>query len=240
LVEDDFIAEQVAGEIVGLLALVLRGVKLQPIDIMKRIDFQKVVIIPKARKSPFYNPIPVGLEWETSHEREGTIITGYTGSAKDVVLPTQIEGLPVIGIGMDAFCRNKITSVVIPDCVTFIGRSAFSNNALTSVFIPNSVTSIGELAFRENKLSSVFIPDSVTSIGAFAYYGNKLTSVVIGKEVTFIGDSAFDGNALTSITMPRNIRLSDSSFGNSLVHYYNTNGKQAGVYTYSNNGWTRG
>ncbi|TSI07397.1 leucine-rich repeat protein [Lysinibacillus sp. BW-2-10] len=129
-------------------------------------------------------------------------ITGYTGSAKDLTIPSVLNGKPVTGIGYKAFDYLQLTSVVIPDSVTTIGANAFDNNLLTSVIIPNSVTSIGNSAFDNNRLTSVIIPDSVTSIGASAFRNNKLTSVTISANVASIGGGAFSRNELTSITIP--------------------------------------
>lgn len=88
----------------------------------------------------------------------------------------------------------KLTSVIIPDSVTFIGEAVFRGcSGLTSVTIGNGVTSIGKYAFVEcSGLTSVTIPDRVTSIGYEAFYGcSGLTSVTIGNGVTSIGDQAF-------------------------------------------------
>ncbi len=94
--------------------------------------------------------IPTNPEDFTYEIIDGKVtITGYTGSDTEVIIPSTIEGYPVISIGGGAF-RNcdSLTSVTIPDSVTSIGNSAFSYcDSLTSVTIPDSVTSIGDSAF---------------------------------------------------------------------------------------------
>ena len=64
---------------------------------------------------------------------------------------------------------------------------------MTSVTIPNSVTWIGDGAFSVcSGLTSVTIPNSVTSIGYWAFSGcSGLTSVTIGNSVERIGSGAF-------------------------------------------------
>jgi hypothetical protein len=111
----------------------------------------------------------------------GTItITGYHGAGGDIGIPDTINGLPVVGIGDDAFdSYDSLTSVTIPDSVTNIGAYAFEYcDNLTSVTIGNGVTSIGFAAFDECW---------------------SLTNVMIGKNVTQIGDWAFEdsGSPLT-------------------------------------------
>ena len=96
-----------------------------------------------------------------------------------------------------------MTSVTIPNSVTFIGQEVFNGcSGLTSVTIPNSVTRIGSYAFsRCSGLTSVTIPNSVTSIGKSAFiYCSGLTSVTIPNSVTSIGEHAFYGcSGLTSV-----------------------------------------
>ena len=87
------------------------------------------------------------------------IITGYKGSATEVVIPSEIEGKPVTSIGILAFCeRRRLKSVTIPDSVTIIGSWAFNDcTGLTDLKIPNSVTSIGYAAFDGcNSLKDVY------------------------------------------------------------------------------------
>ncbi len=72
-------------------------------------------------------------------------ITGYSGEATELVIPAEIEGLPVTSIGNSAFYRR---------------------DSLESVKIPDSVTAIGDDAFRECKtLSEIDLPDGLTDIG---------------------------------------------------------------------------
>lgn len=54
-------------------------------------------------------------------------INAYKGTRADVVIPSTIEGLPVVGIAPNAFKDNEsIVMVYIPNTVSFIGESAFS------------------------------------------------------------------------------------------------------------------
>mgnify|MGYP000755726222 CR=1 FL=1 len=98
-----------------------------------------------------------GFEYTVTGD-EATI-TGYTGSARSLVIPSELGGKPVTAIGEKAFYQNKtITSVKIPEGVTSIGDSAFEGcSSLTEVTIPKSVTSIGWGAFVEcDALTTVY------------------------------------------------------------------------------------
>jgi len=169
----------------------------------------------------------------TRTEDGGVTITGYVEKPSgDLMMPGELDGYPVTGIGDAAFyeCGGltsvvipasvtrighatfagcvALTSVTIPDGVTSIDDSAFARCvALTSVTIPESITSISENVFEESGLTSVIIPGGVTSIGYCAFLNcTALTSVTIPDSVTRIGMGAFAGcSSLTSMTIPANV-----------------------------------
>ncbi len=101
-------------------------------------------------------------------------ITLYIGNAKDVIIPSKLDGKYVVSIGNYAFYDLDFNSVVIPNSVINIGDNAFQNNAyLSNVTIGENVVSIGNEAFENcNFLSNVTMPKKVSYIGfkAFGYY----------------------------------------------------------------------
>ena len=139
------------------------------------------------------------------HAATGTI-EEYIGSAAEVVIPEDINGVKVTTIGYHAFSyRTSLTSVTIPDSVTEIKYSAFEGcTSLTNVTIPDSVTEIGHSAFYDcTSLTSVTIPDNVTRIRESAFFScTSLTSVTIPNSVTTIDDYAFTRcSSLTEINV---------------------------------------
>ena len=161
----------------------------------------------------------------------GIVITKYTGTDENVVIPKEIEGKPVTEIGSSAFENNKnMKSVSIPDSVKTIGFDSFSGcTGLTSITIPGSVTTIDTFAFFGCKgLKSVTIPDSVTEIKEQAFascegladsngfsvvkgvlydYFGKESSVTVPKAVTRIGSWAFESNRdIKSVVIPEGVK----------------------------------
>ncbi len=157
-----------------------------------------------------------GFSYTINEDGNSVTISQYNGNGGDVVIPSEIDGKNVTGIGVAAFreCRN-LTNVTIPDRVTSIGSGAFLGcNNLKSITIPDSVTSIESFVFSEcSSLTSVTIPGSVTSIGDSAFREcRNLTNVTIPDRVTSIGDSAFLGcNNLKSITIPDSVTSIEAS-----------------------------
>ena len=78
-------------------------------------------------------------------------ITSYTGEPTEVVIPSQINGIPVTTIGYLAFqyC-DSLKSVIISNGITTIEREAFYNcYNVTNIEIPESATSIDYGVFYE-------------------------------------------------------------------------------------------
>ena len=126
---------------------------------------------------------------------DGTVeITGYAGNSATCVIPDEIDGKKVTKIGENAFRdRTELTSVTIPDGVTYIVDCAFFGcTLLETVTIPNSVTDICWRAFYDCvSLKEVTIPASVTNIQdyAFGYYydsDSSETKKVDGFKINYV------------------------------------------------------
>jgi hypothetical protein len=151
---------------------------------------------------------------ELTKDGEGVIVKKYTGNAKAVRIPASIQGMPVREITY-AFDHNKtITSVVIPEGVTYINAFSICSN-LTSVNFPKTLTMIS--GFRETKLTAVDL--SGTSIGRIGFTAFKnctaLTSIALPDSITSISYDAFWGcSALTAIAIPETVEKIE--FGNNV------------------------
>ena len=117
----------------------------------------------------------------------------------------------VTSIGNEAFASCKgLTSVTIPNSVTYIGSDAFMWSGLTSLTIPNSVTSIDFGAFRYcSELTSINLPNSITEIANSTFYCCEgLTSITIPNSVISIKENAFEFcTSLKSIDIPNNVKF---------------------------------
>lgn len=126
-----------------------------------------------------------------------------------VIIPSEIKHdnvtYKVTAIGRNAFSYQEITSIKIPNTITFIGDQAFfACEKLSMITLPNSIKSIGKSAFTScSNLKSITIPEGVTLISQSTFYDcSSLESVVIPSSVTFINPEAFyECPALKSVTV---------------------------------------
>ena len=143
-------------------------------------------------------------------------ITGYTGYAGDVDIPSTLDGYPVTAIGDGAFYGSSLAAVEIPNGVTTIGDGAFAYcDILMIVKISDSVTTIGDSAFTGcQNLIYLTMGSGVTTIGNGAFQGCGLTELTIPDRVTTIGEETFASCAgLTNVTIPDSVTsIGDEAF----------------------------
>ena len=93
-------------------------------------------------------------------------ITGYLGTATDIVIPTATpDGDPVTTIDRYAFRDSGITSVIIPEGITEISDRAFLNaeNLSGPIVLPSTLKLLGTNAFLNCKIDGiVYVPKGVT------------------------------------------------------------------------------
>lgn len=128
-----------------------------------------------------------------SFEIEGTTLVGYTGTAKEVVIPDTVKT-----IGRSAFEMNStMERVVISDSVEVIEPYAFWGcTALENVSFGKGLYEVGDFTFSDCPyLSTVLLSDSIRRIGIMAFADcPSLLSISISMYVNDIHETAFDGN----------------------------------------------
>lgn len=144
-----------------------------------------------------------------------TGLTEYGKTMTDIVIPTEIDGIPVTTITESAFNGSSFESVVISETVNTIGSNAFGNcNNLTTIDVVDAnanYTSSDGVLFNKNMSSliaypagsstSIYtVPDTVETIENAFNGASNLTSVEIPASVSEIHSTAFAGcSSLTAI-----------------------------------------
>lgn len=159
-------------------------------------------------------------------------ITGFNNSVSDVVIPSEIEGLPVTAISVGAFYLSAITSIEIPNTVTSIGEMAFLGcTSLKSVKLSTGVAKIDKNAFGScSALQEIQVAKdnpNFSSLNGVLYSKKQDTLVIypaaktdaaytIPSGVTSVAMYAFSENPyLETLTIPNSlIKVGDSAFYN--------------------------
>lgn len=134
-------------------------------------------------------------------------------SIRFVDLPTKLKT-----IGDNAFDDRLLTGpLVLPEGLDSIGKEAFQKNFITEVTIPESVRAIGQSAFYYNQsLKSVTLNNSMETINRSLFNScNKLAVVRGGRNVKIVDQSAFAGcDSLRSISDITPVTINSSAFYN--------------------------
>lgn len=134
-------------------------------------------------------------------------------SIRFIDLPTKLKT-----IGDNAFDNRLLTGpLVLPEGLDSIGKEAFQKNYITEVTIPESVRAIGQSAFYDNQsLKSVTLNNRMETINRSLFnYCQKLAVVHGGRNVKIVDQSAFSGcDSLRSISDITPVTINSSAFYN--------------------------
>lgn len=157
-----------------------------------------------------------GVLYDLDFEQRIVTVTGYDGEDPSVVIPSVIEGLPVVYIAEYAFNKNTfIKEVTLPESITTIGQNAFTNcENLETVNFAEGLETIGISAFYGcSSLGNVSLPESLRIIKsqAFAFCSSftefhipaKVENIALGQKYSIVNIIA-GCNSLEKITVDEN------------------------------------
>ena len=124
----------------------------------------------------------------------GTIIDCDSGVTA-VTIPNDIDGIPVVAIGKEAFYLcDELKTVTMNNNVSTIGKRAFAEcTSLANVSFAEGLKNIEASAFIHcDALADMIIPDSVESIGDDVFRDcDNLKHVTFSKSIKNIGSNLF-------------------------------------------------
>ncbi len=162
-----------------------------------------------------------GFEFVVSAQEGYAVLTGYTGSAQRVNVPSSLMGYTVAYIADGAFSyQYGLTALTLPDTVTRLGHGVFmACVTLEEITLPAGITDVGVNLFTYCKaLKSVTLPPEmpVIRLGMFQQC-DGLEKIVIPDRVTRIDELAFHSClSLREVSVPASVKaIADDAFSNS-------------------------
>ncbi len=125
-------------------------------------------------------------------------ITHYTGTNKNVIIPSEIGGYIVNEIRGRAFFRADIERVEIPDNVKKLHSYCFEQSKVKAIIIADGITEIPHsFAFSCQELVSVHLPTTLLRIGNCAFEScTNLKYIDIPESCGYIGNWAFSRSGI--------------------------------------------
>lgn len=123
-----------------------------------------------------------------------------------LIIPEEIEGLPVTRIASEAFYNiDNIIEVVLPSTIKEIGERAFNNcKKLEKINLPSGLERIESYAFGATACTAIWIPATVIYYG-YGIFPSNLTYVEIEEGATIF--PPLSGTNIKDITIPSSIKV---------------------------------
>ena len=142
------------------------------------------------------------FKFEANSDFSQIMITEYIGKGSNVVIPAEIQGVPVTKVKI--WLSQELKSIVIPEGVVAISFNGNDYSALSSVKLPSTLKCIWKFWGAPN-LSSIELPDSLEVLIEFGNTG--ITKLDLPSSLKYIW-GCYSNNKLESITMTEDIKLS--------------------------------
>ena len=155
---------------------------------------------------------------QTDGSETTAVLSHYSGSASNVILPEKVDGYRVTTIDSLCFENNSsVTKITVPEGVTTINAKAFSNcSKLAKVILPSSLNKINdgnpisncnsgqriEVTLNNNRIFKMQADALIAANESvlYGYYGGGKVSYSIPSGVKKIFSEAFYGRQITEVT----------------------------------------
>lgn len=148
-----------------------------------------------------------GYYYNLIFDGTGVQIMGTDINEKKLIIPEQIDGLPVLEIGEEAFIENTFESVILPSQLVRVEKFAFFGCDLKKVIFPESLEFIGYSAFACNELEWVSFPKYLKTLELHSFSNNKIKRIKWPQNLKSIPDGVFRDNQLTEVYIPDSVRV---------------------------------
>ena len=155
------------------------------------------------------------FEYRVNANEKTCVITGLKAiNNPEITIPEKIGKYTVVGIDNEAFERNNIKKIYLPNTIQSIGIGAFKDCYLLTDIIGleecDSITAINAETFMGCwELTNIKLPPNTQIIAKSAFEQCiSLQRITLSDTVTTIGESAFkECESLTSIVIPEKVKV---------------------------------
>ena len=99
----------------------------------------------------------------------GAVITGYNGSGS-IVIPEDLDGFPVVGIGENAFGNVETDILALPHTMQFIQPGAFTALRAEHLYLFDSLQTVSDASFGESAISHLHIHAATEPVYCGTYF----------------------------------------------------------------------
>ncbi|WP_281612844.1 leucine-rich repeat protein [Flammeovirga sp. SubArs3] len=150
----------------------------------------------------------------------------YTFIVEDTITLDENHMMIENNVIVEYFSNKSIQHIIIPDelngqPVEGIGDYVFSSLGIKSLKLGENIKSIGKGAFRGNDIEELYFPNTVREIGYEAFSNNNLWKVKFEEEdsqLIRLQDNVFDYNNIIDINLPEGLKFLEDG-----VFYHNDN-----------------
>lgn len=168
-------------------------------------------------------------EFEYSVRSGEVIITKYTGNSSSVVIPEEIEGMPVVSIARWALEDSGIEDLTLPETMTEL-LVLKGTDEIKKITLPSGVSDVTDFlrGFRNLEEVDIHNSDTYKSVDGVLYSsdGKTLVTFPLGRKGSFsvpdgveiIGQRSFSESVLSEITLSDSIKKIDEfAFSHSAI-----------------------
>ncbi len=168
-------------------------------------------------------------EFEYSVRSGEVIITKYTGNSSSVVIPEEIDGMPVVSIARWALEDSGIEDLTLPETMTELPVLK-GTDEIKKITLPSGVSDVTDFlrGFRNLEEVDIHNSDTYKSVDGVLYSSDGKTLVIfpLGRKGSFsvpdgveiIGQRSFSESVLSEITLSDSIKKIDEfAFSHSAI-----------------------
>lgn len=136
-------------------------------------------------------------QFQWTEQNGEAVITGYTGNGECLVVPGQLDGMPVVSIKSGAFRNAGCTRVILPDSLRTVEVDAFADCAVEELTLFDNIQNITDHSFSGcTALTTLYVNAREDPVYSGSYYDtfadkfDRLLSLKDSKKLVLFSGSS--------------------------------------------------